>query len=515
MPPWINLTKAERGSAEWWLPRLEQRLIARQTGMTLFDDYYHGRHRMTYHTARVLAAFGTTFKDLRMNYCGVVVDALTERLEVQGFRIGRDQAAADAAWEIWQRNRLDASFARGIRAGLTKGEFSLIVWVDGSGEPRISVEDGSEVYVATNPGNPHDRRAALKRWRDEDERRLYACVYLPDGIYKFRSEAGDVTGIRQLGELPEGFGRAGGAGTRLPTAAASTMRWERWLVDGEDWPLANPFDIVPVIPLPNKPDIFGVGESELAAIVPIQDGLNANIVNVMLAGQFSAFRQKWAANVDLEIDEVTGKPKEPWVIDVATMLTAPPSELPGGPEVKFGEFDQTDLKGYTGLHETYVQGMATISRTPPHYFLGQSGNFPSGESLRSAEAGLTFKARDRIRDGSEPVEEAMMLAFLMKSRQGSLSSSAAARFAKWATRIDSEALWRDPETKTESEHVDALVKLRSIDVPREVVWSKIPATPQEIELWKSMPAPPAVEPAPSAPPMPPGMPPEMQPPVTQ
>jgi len=499
MPDFIDPSKAASGTAEWWLPRLERRLLARQSDMKICDDYYHGRHRMTYHTARVLGAFGTTFRDLRMNYCGVVVDSLNERLEVQGFRFGKDQAAADAAWSIWQRNRLEALFARGTRSGLTKREFSLSVWVTASGEPRIAVEDGSEVYVATNPGDPHDRRAAIKRWYDEDERRLYAVVYLADGIYWFRSGQMDAPMGAQLGELPAGFGLGGGAGTKAAgTPPADSVKWERYIVEGAPWPLPNPVGVVPVVPIPNKPDIFGVGESELAAIIPIQDAINANIVNVMLAGQFSAFRQRYASNVRLETDPDTGKAIEPWKIAVDSLLTAPPPE-PGEAETKFGEFGQTDLSGYISLHEGYVQGMATISRTPPHYFLGQSGAFPSGESLRSAEAGLTFKARDRIRDNSDPVEEAMILAFLLKSRQAGMSSGTSARYVKWAAATDSEALWRDPETKTESEHVDALVKLRSLDVPTEVLWSKIPATPQEIQLWKAMPPPAAPEPSVPAP----------------
>lgn len=491
MPP-IDFSTATRGSAEWWLPKLESRLVARHANMDLFDNYYHGDHRMTYHTARVLGAFGATFRGLRMNYCGVVVDALAERLEVQGFRIGSDQGAADAAWDIWQRNRLDASFARGVRAGLTKGEFSLIVWVDGKGEPRISVEDGAEVYVATDPGNSHARRAAIKRWRDEDERRLYAIVYLPDGIYKFRSEEGDAPWHR-VATTPPDYERFVAVGTPVDPNSLTQTKWERWNVDGESWPLENPFGVVPVVPIPNKPDVFGAGESELAAIVPIQDAINANIVNVMLAGQFSAFRQRYATNVTLEVDE-QGKIQEPWRIAVDSMLTAPPPNV-GEPETKFGEFSETNLSGYMTLHEGYVQGMATISRMPPHYFLGQSGNFPSGESLRSAEAGLTFKARDRIRDDSEPVEEAIALAFLMKSRQSGLASAAAARYVKWAAQTDSEALWRDPETKTESEHIDALVKLKSLGVPaKEGIWPKIPATPQEIERWAKADVPP-VEPA--------------------
>ncbi len=500
MPEYIDFSKAAHGSAEWWLPRLEKRLLARQTDMALFDDYYHGRHRMTFHTARVLGAFGVTFRDLRMNYCGVVVDALNERLEVQGFRIGQDQTAADAAWSIWQANRLDALFARGTRSGLTKAEFSLSVWVTKSGEPRIAVEDGSEVFVATNPGDPHDRRAAFKRWYDEDDRRLYAIVYLADGIYWFRSAQTDAPMGAQLGELPPGFGKGGGAGPKIKGGApASGVKWEKY---GDPWPIPNPVCVVPVVPLPNKPDIFGVGESELAAICPIQDAINTNIVNVMLAGQFAAFRQRTATNVRLEIDKATGKPKSPWQIDIASVLTAPPPEN-GEPETKFGDLAQSDLSGYISLHEGYVQGIATVSRTPPHYFLGQSGNFPSGESLRSAEAGLTFKARDRLRDASDPVEEAMALALLMKSLQAGMSPTKAAKYVKWAARLDSEVLWRDPETKTESEHVDALVKLQSIGVPQEVLWAKIPATPQEIQLWKTLAIPPPLPPV-----VPPAMPPD-------
>jgi hypothetical protein len=64
------------------------------------------------------------------------------------------------------------------------------------------------------------------------------------------------------------------------------------MVPGEPWPLPNPLGDVPVIPFPNKPDLHLVGESELGKVVPIQDAINANIANVMLAGLYGAFRQK-------------------------------------------------------------------------------------------------------------------------------------------------------------------------------------------------------------------------------
>jgi hypothetical protein len=429
--------------------------------MALHQRYYDGQQTQTFLLRKLLEAFGDEFRGLNFNYCAVVVDALGERLEVQGFRFGGDGRAADEAWTIWQDNGLDALFARGLRTGLIKGEMSLIVWADEKGDPRITVEDGGQVIVATDPATG-TRRAALKLWLDEDEARLFATLYLPDAIHKF--QASDRSAISR---------------TRTPSL------WQPRLVEGEEWPLPNPLGVVPVIPIPNRPGLSGVGVSEIKAIVPIQDVINANLVQILLAGQFSAFRQRWASNVTLEVDPDTGKPKQPWVIAQDRLLIAPPPE-PGEHETKFGEFGQTDLSGYVSVHETAVQAMATLSRTPPHYFLGQSGTFPSGESLRAAETGLVSKAKDRIRDDSEPVELAMRLAFALKALAPGVSSSAASRYKRWSEMKRAETQWRDPESRTESEHVDALMKQQALGVPDEILWEKVPYSPQEIERIKAL-----------------------------
>lgn len=454
----INVSQAARGTPEWWLARLSRRLVERGRDWQIYDDYYHRRHRTDqYLTAKLLEAFGATFKGLSINYCAVVVDALAERLEVEGFRFSDDQAAASAAWDIWQRNGLDSLFARGLRDGLTVGEFSLLVWVDENGEPTIHVEDGTTVIVAADPADPRRRRAALKRWWDDDTGRRLATLYLPDAIYKYQ--------------------------TNGTTARSST--WEQRFVEGEPWPLPNPLGVVPVVAIPNKPDLLGVGVSELVDIIPIQDAINANAVSALLAGQFSAFPQKFGINIELTIDDDTGKPIEPFVFAPGRMITAPPPE-PGQPETKFGQFEQSDLAGYIAFHEMHVQAMATISRTPPHYFLGNAGVFPSGEALRAAEAGLTSKARDRSRDDGEPVEEAMRLAFRLKALSTQTSARDASRYRKWADLTAAESKWRDPETRTESEHIDALMKQQALGVPDEILWERVPYSPQEIERIKSI-----------------------------
>lgn len=480
----VDFTKVLPGSAEWWLRRLAGRLLGRQSPMAVFDDYYHGRHRSTFKVRQVLDAFGLR-DPLHVNYCAVVVDSLNERLGIQGFRVGDDEKGAAAAWEIWQRNQLDAGFKRGMRSGLVKSEFSLMVWPDPDGEPCIYVEDGSQVIVATDPSDRSKRLAALKRWRDEDLRQTFANVYLKDGIYKFELPVGDVQ-TPEKGALPSGFMRRGGAGTPQPLSVVEdTGAWERRLVENEPWPVPNPMNEVPVIPIPNKPDLAGIGESEIALVVPIQDAINANIANVMLAGLYGAFRQKWATNVVLKKDEKTAKIEQPWDVALDSLITAPPPQG-GAPETRFGEFGQSDLDGYVKLHELYVQAIATATRLPPHYLLGSQGTFPSGEALIAVEVGLSEKAKERAIDFADPVETVMRLALRVKAAQAGLSKARSDRYLKWAAAVDSEIVPKDPQTRTESSHADALVKLQGLGVPQEALWAKIPASPQEIAEWKAL-----------------------------
>jgi hypothetical protein len=475
------------GSPEWWLDRLGRRLTERAgratftragrrddvgvdrrlvdaTGMALYQAYYEGRHRETYKIRRVIEAFGLRMP-IYVNYAGVVVDSISERLGVDGFTFGGDDRASAAAWEIWQDNNLDAGFKRGMRSGLIKGEFSLVLWPDEDWAPRIWVEDGAEVITSVHP-ETGVRRAALKRWADEDEPgALFANLFLPDAVYKYRTPLAANT-----------------AGAELATLGGTS--WERRIVPGEPWPLPNPLGVVPVIPFPNKPDLHLTGESELGKVVPIQDAINANIANVMLAGLYGAFRQKVMLNFALEVDPATGAPVQPFDVALDSLITVPPN-APGEPEPRLAEFSQTDLAGYIKVHETLVQAIATASRFPPHYLLGTQGTFPSGESLTAVERGISAVAGERGDDWKDPLEDAMRLAFRIKARAPGNSAAAAARFEKWAAMTGAEAAFRNPETKSESQHVDAVTKKKDLDVPRRQLWAELGYSQQQVLDWEA------------------------------
>jgi hypothetical protein len=139
---------------------------------------------------------------------------------------------------------------------------------------------------------------------------------------------------------------------------------------------------------------------------------------------------------------------------------------------RFGNFAVSDLTIYVRAIEMFIQHVAAQTRTPPHYLLGSSGTFPSGESLKATETGLVAKVRRKQLAFGEGWEEAVRLAFAISGDD------------KRATAQDCETIWMNPESRSTAETVDAAVKLGSIGVPRPALWEYVGATPQQIERWK-------------------------------
>ena len=121
----------------------------------------------------------------------------------------------------------------------------------------------------------------------------------------------------------------------------------------------------------------------------------------------------------------------------------------------------------------FVGHIASQSRTPPHY-MDPAADRLSGESIKSAETGLVAKVQRKMRHFGESHEEVMRLAFLAEG-----DDRAASAFAM-------ETIWRDPEIRTESEHVDALLKQQAFGVPNEVLQEKAGYSPIEVARNKKI-----------------------------
>lgn len=436
-PP-ASIEESPVGTVGYWLHRLSLELDAQAKWARLYDEYYAGKHPLQFATSKFRETFGSLFSEFADNWTPVVVDSSAERLSVQGFRFGakRSYAGDTDAWDIWQANGLDADSGIAHTEAIKTGHAFIIV--DVGEPPRITVEHPCEVVVAHVPGDRRRREAALKRWRDA-EGLLHAIVYLPDASYRFVSQQ------------------------RFEQGAPVT-----WQPDAVPR-VANAFGgTIPVIPLRNNPSMLRGGRSDIDPIIDVQNGINKTVTDMLVASEYAAYRQRWASGIEIPIDPETGKPNASRFLSSVSRMWVVEDE-----NAQFGEFGVTDLRNYVAAIEMLIQHLAAQTRTPPHYLTAGLGQWPSGDSLKASEAGLVAKVKRKQLDFGEGWEEAIRLAFYAMGDSR-------------ADATDAEVIWADPEYRTEGERVDALVKMATLGVPREALWARWGATPQEVERWRVM-----------------------------
>ena len=171
--------------------------------------------------------------------------------------------------------------------------------------------------------------------------------------------------------------------------------------------------------------------------------------------------------MEIPVDPNTGQQVEPFDSAVTRVWMAE------DPNAKFGEFGENNLEGYIKAIEMLVQHLASQTRTPPHYFY-LSGQFPSGESIKSAETGLVAKVKDKQIHFGEALEEIIRIGFKIK------------RDDARAAAIAMETIWADCESRSDAELADALLKLQAIGVPQEALWEKAQFSQTEIVRFKEM-----------------------------
>ena len=213
---------------------------------------------------------------------------------------------------------------------------------------------------------------------------------------------------------------------------------------------------VPITEFRNRMNTTGECRSEIDDVIDIQDRINTTLFHRLLASQFAAHKQKWATGLEIPDDPTTGEPVEPFKEAVDRLWVAE------DPDVTFGQFEGTDLSPYISSVESDIQHLAAITRTPPHYLLGQSGAFPSGESLKSTETGLVAKSRRRQR----------------------FTDPSWTRVIELQTGRRVEIVWADPESRTEGELVDSLTKMATLGVPLKALWERYGASPEQQDDWE-------------------------------
>lgn len=414
----------------------------------LLGDYYEGIHRLQFATAKYMEAFGRLFDEFADNFCGLTVDALVERLRVQGLRFGTDAAGDKEAWTHWQANRLDGEAPQLWQVAVTYGEGYWLVDepAEPRGIPRVTAEHPRQMIVETDPGDRGTRLAALKRWQARDGREL-VTLWLPDRIVRWERRRNAAGGI----VLPAGTT----SGAWMPRTDADHQQ-------------DHGFGDVPVVPVMNRPSMLIGGRSDVEPVVGLQDTINKLGTDMVLNSEFQAYAQRVLTGVSPPKDPDTGQP-------------IPRQQLEAGvnrlmffanPQAKAQQWDAGDPAKLVNAIEMWVQHLSAQGRTPPHYLLGRIVN-AAGDALEAAEAGLKARTLGAQTNFGEPTEEMQRLCFIARGD------------TERAARNDAEVIWGDPGFTSEGAKVDAALKRKALGLPNRIVWEQLGMSPQEIERAES------------------------------
>ena len=405
-----------------WLDE-HQALLERYSN---YESYYDGsgqEAKLTDRARMFLEANG--FTNFRVNVCLTVVDAMVGRLKVTNFAGGDD--FDDWAWQVWRLSGLATRQAVLYRNALIYGDAYLVgEWYDDPlrkvSYPRFRINDPRNCCMIYDENDIEKPIAFLKRWQIRPE--------TPGGPESWRL---NIYTEKTIAKYKGGLGEDQVA-----------LQWE--LIKAEDWKAG----IIPAVHIVNRRSSRPYGTSELKNVVPIQDILNKNVIDLSNILDQQGWPQRWSTG---------GQAPEGGFTSAVGIVWNLPAE-----NGTFGQFAAANPLGTLKALEASYSAVASVSRTPQHAFHTPGDRFPSGEALKTAEVGLIEKCEGFAADVGEQLERMLRIAVKMQKAFGKWPakplevSQDKRRVYKFDTDSQLECQWRDFETRND------LVAIQSVNL---------------------------------------------------
>jgi len=344
-------------------------LRAKQEPYNSLFSYYDGDQPLVYTAQRLKEIFKDLDAYFAENWCSVVVDSARDRINLREIQVSG--SAANQWKEIWEGSEISLESDDVHEATLVAGEGYFIAWPDEENVMQGYHNDPRLVHLFYEKSEPRKKKFAAKWWVDDGER-LSMTLYYADHLeyYRSRNKAKNVQDATSVEAI-----------AKNPTAE-------------------NPFGEVPVFH-------YRMGQrkvkSDLKNVVPVQNGINKLLTDMMVTAEFGAFPQRYLISNASVNGKLRNAPSEIWDIPAGDGV---------GQQTQAGQFAAADLENYLKAIDNMATAISSITRTPKHYFFSVGSNL-SGEALIAMEAPLNKKAQDRI-DRFVPVWKQVAL-FMLKA----------------------------------------------------------------------------------------------------
>lgn len=335
--------------------------------------YYEGDHPLKFSTKKLADYWDIRDAPFVENWVSVVANAVIDRLVLTGFTVADNEPANDALSEIFDAGQWSTLASEVHQSVVVTGEGFAISQIDDT-DQRGDVETYSQVAAncaaVYDPAHPRRMLCAAKRLYDETGAepvwRLY--IYYPDRTEKY-------------------------------TGTKNAKSFKDFTLD-EDGVIGNPYGTIPVFHFRNdarrpRPDF--------ESVIPLQDAVNKQFADLMVVSDTTAFPLRYLISAaDVKLPKL--RPG-----DFVNIPGAAGDEQ----QTVVGSFAAANLNVYTESKSDLAHAIASISRTPRHYFTGADGQ-PSGEALQAMEAPLVKKVKAYMARLSNTWEHAAAYALRLK-----------------------------------------------------------------------------------------------------
>lgn len=342
----------------------------------------------------------------------IYVNALADRLIIEGFRVGDSSEDDEELWSWFKTNGLDNLAKLSFVDALTYGRAYITVSAPGEGleednpfqvdgVPIIRVESPLSLYAKVDP-RTRDVEWAVRVVKDEFGDTLAATLYFKDRTELYSSENGQLklfeTIRHNIGAVP----------------------------------------VVPMVHSGSSMDMYGS-----SAITPeirsITDAMSRAMMNMQTTSELMATPQRMIFGST--IDEIKGEDQT--ALDVYTSSYIVVED----PQAKAISLPSAELRNFTEAISHMLKLAAAYTGLPPQYLSYANDNPASAEAIRASESRLVRSCESLCAMFGSAWEQAMRLAKLVMGSKLTVDD------------FRMETVWRDPGTPTFQAKADAIMKM--------------------------------------------------------
>lgn len=341
------------------------------------------------------------------------IDAIADRLNVEGFRMGGSGEVDDDLWGWYEANNLDNLARLAYVDAMVYGRAYITVSapdeVDSENPllvpdtPLIRVESPLNLFAKINP-RTREVEWAVRVVKDEDGSDAAATLYLRDRTELY---------IAQEGKL----------------ALSDTI--------------THGLGVVPVVQMARPSGVVDLYGTTMITpeIKSITDAISRTMMDMQTTSNLMATPQRAVFGTTLE--ELTGDKEglTPLQVYTAAYLAV---EDPAG---KIEQLAAAELRNYTDALTFMLKMAASYTGLPPQYLSFSDDNPASAEAIRSAETRLIQTCESIAKMFGEAWEQAMRIALIVMGQKLTIE------------HFRMETIWRDPGTPTYQAKADAATKL--------------------------------------------------------